>query len=103
MRTLGLTKQARALEVTKVTNCVCDFISGAAEWARELDAVPAEERKKRPLFGVPMSIKESFRVKGDIPEPNLPHQSYPAGCNSNEIYQFTQRSHQHPRPHPLPG
>ena len=29
-----------------------------------MDAVPAEERKKRPLFGIPMSIKECFKVKG---------------------------------------
>ena len=52
--------------MTKATNCVCDFILSASEWARELDAVPAEERKKRPLFGIPMSIKECFKVKGSI-------------------------------------
>ena len=56
--------KARALEVTKATNCVCDFIVSASEWARELDAVPAEERKKRPLFGIPLSVKECFKVKG---------------------------------------
>ena len=50
--------------MTKATNCVCDFILSASEWARELDAVPAEERKKRPLFGIPLSIKECFRIKG---------------------------------------
>ena len=59
-----ITNQARALEVTKATNCVCDFIVAASEWARKLDAVPAEERKKRPLFGIPMSVKECFKVKG---------------------------------------
>ena len=50
--------------MTKATNCVCDFIVAASELARELDAVPADDRKKMPLFGIPMSIKECFKVKG---------------------------------------
>ena len=54
--------QAKALEVDEKLNAVCDFILEAAEWAKNLESVPENERG--PLYGVPVSVKECFFVKG---------------------------------------
>ena len=54
--------QAKALEVTSVHNCVCDFIDSAEDQALELENLPIEERG--PLYGIPISVKECFFVKG---------------------------------------
>ena len=54
--------QAQALEATSSANCVCLFLDEACNWARALDSVPADERG--PLHGLPISVKESFVVKG---------------------------------------
>ncbi|XP_059095221.1 fatty acid amide hydrolase 1-like [Tigriopus californicus] len=54
--------QARALEVTEEHNCVCDFITEARDWALALESVPGDQRG--PLYGLPMSIKECYFVKG---------------------------------------
>jgi len=54
--------QARALESTEQTNCVVDFILEAHQHALELRKVPEEYRG--PLYGLPISVKECFFVKG---------------------------------------
>ena len=54
--------QAKALAVDKDLNAVCDFILEAREWAEELSKL--EEEKRGALFGIPVSIKECFYVKG---------------------------------------
>lgn len=43
-------------------NCVCLFIEEAAEWARDLEKVPQAQRG--PLYGLPISVKECFYIKG---------------------------------------
>ena len=54
--------QSKALLVDKKTNAVCDFILEAMDHAKELESVPVEERG--PLYGLPVSIKECFLIKG---------------------------------------
>merc|ERR1711892_124429 len=54
--------QAKALLVDKDINAVCDFILEASDWANALSEIPEEERG--PLFGLPISVKECFYVKG---------------------------------------
>ncbi len=56
--------KARALEITEAKNCVCLFLDEAADWAAELESLNEEERRSRPLFGVPLSVKECYAVKG---------------------------------------
>ena len=58
----------------------------ASEWARELDAVPAEERRKRPLFGIPMSIKECFKVKGIMENNYFLCKTIIVGTSNKAIY-----------------
>lgn len=48
--------------MTDRTNCVCEFITEASEWARAMEGVP--RRGRGPLYGLPVSIKECFNVKG---------------------------------------
>ena len=50
--------QAKALQVDKEINAVCDFILSAADWAQHLLTVPPAERG--PLYGLPISIKVSL-------------------------------------------
>ena len=47
--------QAKALQVDKEINAVCDFILSAADWAQHLLTVPETERG--PLYGLPVSVK----------------------------------------------
>ena len=54
--------QARALEATEATNCIVDFIFEARTQAQDLKRIPKEYRG--PLFGLPISVKECFFVKG---------------------------------------
>ena len=54
--------QARALEVDKEINAVCDFITEADDWARHLETIAEDDRG--PLYGVPISVKECFLLKG---------------------------------------
>lgn len=49
---------AKAIQVTKINNSVTEFIDGALERARELDALSASERG--PLHGLPISLKVSI-------------------------------------------
>ena len=51
--------QAKALQVDKEINAVCDFILSAADWAQYLLTVPQAERG--PLYGLPISVKVSGR------------------------------------------
>ena len=55
-------KKARALAATEETNCVVDFLLEAHQHALELRKVPLEYRG--PLYGLPISVKECFFVKG---------------------------------------
>jgi len=54
--------QAKALLVDKDINAVCDYILEASEWANDLAQIPEGERG--PLYGLPISVKECFYVKG---------------------------------------
>ena len=54
--------QAKALEVDREVNAVCDFILEAGDWAKKLEDVKLDERG--PLYGLPISVKECFLVKG---------------------------------------
>jgi len=54
--------QAKALVVNEKINAVCDFIFEATEWAQNLKSVPKDQRG--PLYGLPISVKECFFVKG---------------------------------------
>ena len=54
--------QAQALQVTDKHNCVCQFLTEASEWAQYLDSLP--EGQRGPLHGLPISVKESFFIKG---------------------------------------
>lgn len=54
--------QARALEATEATNCVVDFMLEAREEAIALRRLHRDYRG--PLYGVPISVKECFFVKG---------------------------------------
>ncbi len=53
--------QFGAWEAQKKTNCVCYFITEAIEWAQQLDANHAQ-KKDLPMFGLPISVKESIKV-----------------------------------------
>jgi len=54
--------QAKALTVDREINAVCDFILEASDWAKNLALLPEEQRG--PLYGLPVSVKECFLVKG---------------------------------------
>jgi len=57
--------QWKAIEANDVTNSVCLFFPQAIEWAEDLDRkYGGGDVEKPPLFGVPLSIKETIRVKG---------------------------------------
>ncbi|XP_023344204.1 fatty acid amide hydrolase 1 [Eurytemora carolleeae] len=53
---------AKALSVDEKINVVCDFILEATSWAEGLKNVPIEQRGS--LYGLPISVKECFFVKG---------------------------------------
>lgn len=53
---------AKAVEVDKLTNAVAEFIDEALEAAKELDAIPQEQRG--PLHGMPFSLKEHIKIGG---------------------------------------
>ncbi|EFP11791.1 CRE-FAAH-3 protein [Caenorhabditis remanei] len=56
--------QRKAFEATEKTNCVCLFIQDAMETAQHLEDLAKDPSyQKPPLFGVPVSIKESIHVK----------------------------------------
>ena len=50
------------MAATEETNCVVDFLLEAHQHALELRKVPLEYRG--PLYGLPISVKECFFVKG---------------------------------------
>ena len=54
--------QAKALVATERTNCVVDFCDESLEEAKKLEILSPNQRG--PLYGVPISIKECFVVKG---------------------------------------
>jgi len=54
--------QAKSLVVDVHINAVCDYILEAKGWAESLKNIPKHERG--PLFGLPISVKECFFVKG---------------------------------------
>ena len=54
--------QARSLIATSETNCIVDFMDESLDIAESLRSVPASNRG--PLFGMPISVKECFFVKG---------------------------------------
>ncbi|KAK4023161.1 hypothetical protein OUZ56_008590 [Daphnia magna] len=56
--------QAKALDVTKELNCVTEFIAEAEEWAKELDANAAATGKRKPLHGLPFSVKDNVSIVG---------------------------------------
>lgn len=57
--------QWRALEAQEQTNCVCEFILEATTWAKKLDTNYSRSgEKKPPLFGIPVSVKESNKLIG---------------------------------------
>ena len=47
---------------TEETNCIVDFIDESLDIAKALRNVPETDRG--PLFGVPLSVKECFFVRG---------------------------------------
>ena len=54
--------QAKALTVDDQINSVCEYIIEATQWASDLRLIPLKERG--PLYGLPVSVKECFFVKG---------------------------------------
>ncbi len=54
--------QWSSLKAQEATNCVTAFFMEAEELAAELDARYANSDVKPPLFGIPISIKESLQV-----------------------------------------
>lgn len=46
---------AKAIQVTKKTNAVTEFLESALEEAKNMDEIPLEDRG--PLHGVPFSVK----------------------------------------------
>ena len=53
--------QAASLEVTAKTNCIVTWLEDAQEAALHLDSLAPEQR--RPLHGVPVSVKECYGVR----------------------------------------
>ena len=47
--------QAKSLVVDRDINAVCDYITEARDWARELESIPVEDRGA--LYGLPISVK----------------------------------------------
>ena len=47
--------QAKSLVVDRDINAVCDYITEASDWARDLERIPVEERGA--LYGLPISVK----------------------------------------------
>ena len=56
--------QAEALEADDKLNCVTKFFPESESWAKALEAIPIEKRHTLPLFGIPISVKECYAVKG---------------------------------------
>ena len=54
--------QDKALKAHAKTNCVTQFILEAEQCARQMDK-QYTGKKKPPLFGVPISVKESISVR----------------------------------------
>ncbi|XP_052095451.1 vitamin D3 hydroxylase-associated protein-like isoform X2 [Mytilus californianus] len=53
--------QIKALEVDKRTNCITEIVWEAEETALQLDL---DSKKKGPLYGIPVSIKETYTMPG---------------------------------------
>ena len=47
--------QAKSLVVDRDINAVCDYITEARQWARQLESIPVEDRGG--LYGLPISVK----------------------------------------------
>ncbi|XP_069954928.1 fatty-acid amide hydrolase 1-like [Cherax quadricarinatus] len=74
--------QAKAIVVTYRLNCVTEFIPQAEEWATELEAAPPETRTL-PLFGLPVSLKDTIDVEGRDSTMGLAKRLYrPALCHA---------------------
>ncbi|KAF2355221.1 Amidase signature domain, partial [Trinorchestia longiramus] len=58
--------QAMAIEESKRTNCVTEFILDAKKWAESLDAVKFGQMSdvQLPLHGLPVSVTDSIAVQG---------------------------------------
>ncbi|KRX59741.1 Fatty acid amide hydrolase 1 [Trichinella sp. T9] len=60
--------QWRALTICDDTNCNCvvEFVDEAEEFAKQLDHLYNKDSNiaKPPLFGIPISVKESIQIKG---------------------------------------
>ncbi|KAF2350278.1 Amidase signature domain [Trinorchestia longiramus] len=58
--------QAMAIEESKRTNCVTEFIPDAKKWAESLDAVKFGQMSdvQLPLHGLPVSVTDSIAVQG---------------------------------------
>lgn len=61
-----VSRMKRSMQAHEATNCVCEFITEAEDWARKLDGLSAEERNAEHmyLYGFPASIKDAVAVKG---------------------------------------
>lgn len=51
-----------AIAANEKTNCICQFINEAFQWATELEAKYDGGIAKPPLYGIPISIKENISV-----------------------------------------
>ncbi|VDN04414.1 unnamed protein product [Thelazia callipaeda] len=59
------TYQEKAIQAHYATNCVTTFITESDWWAEELDEQAKSQTYQRPpLFGIPISVKESIKIKG---------------------------------------
>ncbi|KAF2363832.1 Amidase signature domain [Trinorchestia longiramus] len=54
--------QAKAIQLSRRTNCITEFIPDALERAQALDSFECEQRK--PLHGLPVSVKDNIAVQG---------------------------------------
>ena len=93
LRYIDYTFQAKAIIATEKTNCIVDFCEESIEIARNLESTPRD--KRGPLFGIPLSIKECFHVKGydhtaglakEIGKPSLEDGSFVKVCCISLLY-----------------
>jgi Asp-tRNA(Asn)/Glu-tRNA(Gln) amidotransferase A subunit family amidase len=84
---IDYTFQANAIIATEKTNCIVDFCEESTDTARNLESIPRD--KRGPLYGIPLSIKECFHVKGydhtaglakEIGKPSLEDGSFVRVC-----------------------
>ncbi|KAF6020081.1 FAAH [Bugula neritina] len=56
--------QYKAVKENAKHNFICEAVAEAEGIAAKLDALTAEERRSLPLFGVPISLKETYMLEG---------------------------------------